>query len=102
MSFNQNTFVHLYITYCRFNLLIGYPPPYERLVWDCKHSNESAIAKAVDQVDWNFLFFNKNVHEKVSILNRTLMNAFSNFIPNKVVTFNDKDSQWMTSNKLEK
>ena len=30
------------------------------------------------------------------------MNAFSNFIPNKLVTFNDKDPQWMTSNVRDK
>ena len=56
--------------------MIEYPPPYERLVWDYKHSGENAIAKALDQVDWSFLFFNKYVHEQVSILNRTLMNVF--------------------------
>ena len=77
--------------------MIEYPPPYECLVWDYKHSDEKAIAKALDQVDWSFLFFNKNVHEQVSILNRTLINVFSNFIPNKLVTFNDKDPSWMTS-----
>ena len=66
--------------------MIEYPPPYERLVW-----GYNAIAKTLDQVDWNFLFFDKNIHEQVSILNRTLIKAFSNFIPNKQVTFNDKD-----------
>ena len=53
-------------------------------------------------IGWNFLFFNKNVHEQVSILNRTLMNVFSSFIPNKLVTFNDKDPPWMTPNLRDK
>ena len=82
--------------------MIEYPPPYERLVWDYKHFNEYDIAKVLDQVDWNFLFFNKNVHELVSILSRTLMNASPKFIPNKLVTFNDKDPPWMTSNLRDK
>ena len=82
--------------------MIEYPPPYECLVWDYKHSDENAIARALHQVDWNFLFFNKNVHEQVSILNRTLINVFSNFIPNKLVTFKDKDPPWMTSNLRHK
>ena len=90
------------IIFCKFNLMIEYPPPYERLVWDYKHSDEKAIANALDQVDWSFLFFNKNVHEQVSILNRTLINVFSNFIPNKLVTFNDKDPPWMTSDLRDK
>ena len=32
---------------------------------------------------------------KLTYLNKTLMNIFSNFIPNKYVTFNDKDPPWM-------
>ena len=60
------------------------------------------IAKALDQVDWSFLFFNKNVHEQVSILNRTLINVFLNFIPSKLVTFNDKDPPWMISDLRDK
>ena len=71
--------------------MIEYPAPYEWLVWDYKHSAENAIVKALDQVDWNILFFNKNVHEQFSIPNVTLINVFSNFIPNKLVTFNDND-----------
>ena len=56
--------------------MIEYPPPYERLVWDYNHANQNAIAKALDQVDWNFLFFNKNVHKQVSILSIIWMNIF--------------------------
>ena len=82
---------HYQIIYCKFNLMIEYPAPYECLVWDYKHSAENAIVKALDQVDWNILFFNKNVHEQFSIPNVTLINVFSNFIPNKLVTFNDND-----------
>ena len=82
--------------------MIEYLSPYECLVWDYNCADQNAIAKALDQVDWNFLFFNKNVHKQVSILNRTLMNFFSNFIPNKLVNFNDKDPPWMTPNLRNK
>ena len=34
--------------------MIEHPPEYERLVWDNKNSNQNAIAKALDEVDWNF------------------------------------------------
>ena len=46
-------------------------------------------------VDWRFTFLNKNVHEQVSIFNNTLKNIFSNYIPNKYTTINDRDLQWM-------
>ena len=42
------------------------------------------------------IVFNKSVHQQVEILNNTLMNVFSNFIPNKLVTFNEKDPPWMS------
>ena len=64
---------HHQIIYCKFNLTIQYSPPYEHLVWDYNHADQSAIAKALDQVDWNFLFLNKNVHKQVGILSRTLL-----------------------------
>ena len=88
---------HHQIIHCKFNLMIVYPPPYERLVWDYKRANTDAIISSINQVDWEFLFFNKNVHQQVYIFNKTLMNIFSNFIPNKYVTFNDKDPPWMTN-----
>ena len=75
------------IIYYKFNLMIEYPPPHEHLVWNYNHANQNAIARALDQVDWHFLFFNKNVHKQISILNRTLMNIFSNFIPNELYSY---------------
>ena len=41
------------------------------------------------------MFNNKSVHKQVSIFNETLMNIFSNFTPNKLVTFDDSDPSWM-------
>ena len=38
----------------------------------------------------------KNVNEQVPILNKTLLNVFSNYVLNKIVTFNDKDPPGMT------
>ena len=61
-----------------------HPPPHECLVWDYNCSDQNAIAKALDQVGWNFLFFNKNVHEQVSFLNRTLMNVSFKFYSKQI------------------
>ena len=46
--------------------MIEYPPPYEHLVRGNNSADQNAIDKALDQVDWNFLFFNKNIHKQVS------------------------------------
>ena len=70
--------------------MIEYPGPYECLVWDYKRANTDAIINSVTQVDWEFLFLNKNNHQQVNIFNKTLINVFANFILNKYVPFNDK------------
>ena len=43
-----------------------------------------------------------NVHQQVNIFNKTITNIFSNFIPNKLVNFDDKDPPWMTEKLKEK
>ena len=60
-----------------------------------KNTNTDSIQKALKQINWRFLFSNKSVHQQIEILNNTLMNVFSNFIPNKFVTFNENDPPWM-------
>ena len=65
---------HHQIIHCKFNHMIVYPPPYECLVWDCKRANTDAIISSINQTDWEFLFFNKNIHQQVYIFNKTLMN----------------------------
>ena len=73
-----------------------YPPIYERLVWNYKKVKIDSIQNALDQTNWRFLFSNRSVHQQVKILSNTLMNVFSNFMPKKIVTFNDKDPPWMS------
>ena len=41
------------------------------------------------------MFSNKSVHKQVSIFNDTMINIFSNFTPNKLVIFNDRNPLWM-------
>ena len=77
------------------NLRAEYSPPYQRLVWNFKKSNNDAIKRAIELVNWDSLFSHKNVHEEVAIFNQTLMNIFSNYIPNKFITIHDKDPSWM-------
>ena len=77
------------------NLKVEYPLPYQHLAWNFKKSNHDATKKAIEFVNWNSLFSHKNVHEQVSIFNQTLMNIFSNYIPNKFITTDDKDPPWM-------
>ena len=87
---------HRQIMFCKLNLKIEYSPPYERLVSDYEKADTNFYRKAHKQVNWEFLFQNENVHEQSLTLNRIILNVFANFVPNKIVTFNDKDPPWMT------
>ena len=82
---------HHQIIYCKLNLKIEYPPPYQRLVWNFKKANIISIRKAILTVNWEFLLFNRSAHELVSIFNNTLMYILSNYIPSKFVTIDEKD-----------
>ena len=87
---------HHQIMYCKLDLKLAYPPPYQRHVWDFKRANIDLIRKAVKMVDWHFMFMNKTVHEQVTVFNTILINIFSNYIPNKYIIIDDIDPPWMT------
>ena len=80
--------------YCKLTPNIKYPPPYKHLVWDYNKANVESI-KNIESVNWELMFSNKSVLKQVSIFNETLMNIFSNFTPNKLVTCDDRDPPWM-------
>ena len=84
------------MTFCKLNLKIEYPPPYERLVWDYTKVDTNSIRRALEQANWEFSFQIKSVYEQLLILSKTLLNIVSNYVPNKIVTFNEKDPPWMT------
>ena len=86
---------HHQVVHTSCNLNISYPSPYQRLIWDYKKADSVKIRKALDLINWERLFNNKNINEQVSILNETILNVFSNYVPNKYITIDDKDPVWM-------
>ena len=87
---------HHQIIHARLSLKIDFPPPYERLMWDYKKADVAAINNVIENFDWDDIFQNKNINEQVKTFNEILLNIFSNFIPNKIVTINDKEPPWLT------
>ena len=56
------------------------------------HYNRSEtylIKHSIKNFDWSKSFSGKNVHEQVEPFNKTLLNIFHNFIPNKFVACDD-------------
>ena len=91
-----HTNCHHQITYCKFNLIIEYPPHYQHLVWHYKRTNVNSIKQALYQVNWSTISSNKDVHQQVDMLNSMILNVFRNYVSDKVFTIDDKDPPWMT------
>ena len=54
-----------------------------------------SIKRSIELANWETLLHNKTIHKHVSIFNEILINIFSNFIPNKYITSDDRDPPWM-------
>ena len=89
---------HHQIIYARFSLKIFYPSTYEPEIWHYKKANIDLIQQAIPEFNWERAFHRKNINEKVSILNNTINNALSNFIPHETITCDDKKPPWFNTN----
>ena len=89
---------HHQIIHCKINLQVEYPPPNQRHVWNYAKANKDAILSALQNVDWHRLLAKKTVHQQVNFLNDIILNIFTNFVPNKVITCDDRDPPWINDN----
>ena len=58
------------------------------------------IFKAIQGFDWVKALLDKSADEKTSILTKTILNIMSNFVPNEIVTIDDRDLPWI-NNKIK-
>ena len=57
-----------------------------------KKEDSGKIRKALDSLNWERLFNKKDIDAHVAVFNETLLNVFRNYVSNKYVTIDDKDS----------
>ena len=86
---------HHQITFPHINLLIEYPPPYHRLIWDYSNVDILYIRKSIKSVNWSHLFSDDHIDIQVSIFEECVLNIFKNFVPNKYVVFDKNEPVWM-------
>ena len=60
------------------------------------------IQKALDLVNWKRLCDQKDINAQVVAFNKTILNIFHNYVPNKYITVNDKDAVWMNETRKSK
>ena len=55
------------------------------------------IQQAIKQFSLEESFTNLNTNEMVFLLNKTIKNIFSNYIPHETITCGDRDPPWLTT-----
>ena len=80
---------------CRVWFKFFYPFPYERPLWHFSQTNSDQIKRAIDLFDWESTLIDLDFNEQVSGFNGTITNIMSDFVPNKVIIYNDRDRPWM-------
>ena len=84
------------IIHGKLNFSVPCPPPYKRKLWKFNLANVQQIKKCLTDTDWHNTFLNKSTDEMVSIFSKSFLEIMESSIPNKVVTFDDKDAPWVT------
>ena len=84
------------IIFGKLNLNVPSPPPYKRKVWDFSLAHTLAIKSQMLNIQWEHLLANRCLDEAVKIFTDTFLFIMNSNIPNKIVTFDDRDAPWVT------
>ena len=72
-------------------------PPFKRKVWSYNKADIDSIRKSTDKFRWHETLGGVACPNlKVVKLNEVLLNIFSNFKPNKIITVRPQQSSWIT------
>ena len=89
---------HHNIIYGKITTRLHLPLTYIREVSDYKKANIQNVKKAISNFDYNKAFENLSVDEKVELFDKTLLNIFKNYIPNKKIKCDYRQPPWMSYN----
>ena len=85
------------IVFCKINFRIPPPPKYSRRVWYFNRAREKLIRAAVSMFPWERNLRDLNPNCQVDIVNKTMINIMSNFVPNEVKTISQQEPEWMNA-----
>ena len=77
---------HHQIIFAKVSLKVFYPPPYERLVWDYSKAELNNIRGSLSHINWENALKDLNVNDQVEYLTSCILNVFSTFVSNKIIT----------------
>ena len=71
------------IIFCKINFKIPPLPKYDRKIWHFNRANVDLIRRAIAEFDWvTKLQRDRNPNDQVDLLNKSILNIMSNFVPN--------------------
>ena len=86
------------ITYCKVNYKIPPLPSYKRKLWYYDRADQNLINRAISEFPWEIRLRGLDPTEQTKLLNETLLNIMSNFVPNEFKTIRPREPEWMTKN----
>ena len=84
------------IIFCKLNFKIPPLPKYARKIWHFNRAKEDLIKRAISAFSWEIELQRLNPNHQV--LNQTILNIISNFVPSEVKTISPSDPEWMSRN----
>ena len=84
------------ITFCKINFMVPPLPAYNRKVWQFDKANLPLISRAISLFPWQERLDQiPDPSLQVEMLNQTILNIMSNFVPNKTIRIKPSEPQWL-------
>ena len=95
-----HTRCHHQINHVELNIKNPPPPSYIRRIWHYQRAKENLIKKAITSFNWERELgkLTDRPNEQAKFFSETLLNIFSNFIPNQYKTIKPRDPPWFSKN----
>ena len=90
-------FCHHQIIYCKVNIRVPPPLPFDRKIWHFNRANSAAIKRCMTNFPWlQHLSLNNDPNWQVKTFTDILLNIMTNFVPNETKRFFPRDPPWIT------
>ena len=90
-----NPLCHHHIVYGELNVRCPPIPNFTRKIWDYAAANGHAIQQCIETFDWERHLGNLDPDTQAEFFTETLLNIFSNYIPNKELKVRPREPPWM-------
>ena len=72
-------------------------PTIQTKIWYNGKLKKTKIKSALENIDWPTIFAGLDVYDMTELLTSKCINILSQYIPNNIITCDDRDPPWMTA-----